>query len=83
VTGEEISVVELAEDYATGTVVDSFSDPSFSTPTTLARYDGCFLVVNSQFANQQGTPDLPFTVSGIPAPALGEAAGATPVGDGC
>jgi Cu-Zn family superoxide dismutase len=84
VTGDEITVVDLAEDYATGSVVGTFTDPSFSTPTTIDRYDGCLLVVNSQFANQGGTPDLPFTVSAIPIPALGAAAtpgAATPVAD--
>ncbi|MDP9364205.1 MAG: superoxide dismutase [Chloroflexota bacterium] len=82
VTGNEISVVELAEDYAAGSVVGSFTDPSFSSPTTIARYDGCLLVVNSQFANQGGTPDLPFTISAVPIPVLGAAAtpgAATPV----
>ena len=83
VTGEEISIVELAEDFATGTVVDSITDPSFSSPTTIARYDGCLLVVNSQFANQDGTPDLPFTVSAVPLPAGEEGGAATPVAARC
>lgn len=70
VTAGEISVVELAEDYASGDVTESFADPTFSTPTTIARYDGCLLVVNSQFAAREaGTPNLPFTVSGVPIPA--------------
>ena len=75
----QIAVVELGADYATGTVVGRFGDPSFATPTTIARYDGCLLVVNSQFANQ-GAPALPFTVSAVPIPdwALAVAA-ATPV----
>lgn len=70
VTAGEISVVSLAEDYASGELTTTFSDPTFSSPTTIARYDGCLLVVNSQFAAQQGgSPDLPFTVSGVPIPA--------------
>ena len=61
----QITRVELSPDYARGTVGASFSDPSFTDPTTLARFDGCLLVVNSQFSQQQGQPELPFTVSSV------------------
>jgi Cu-Zn family superoxide dismutase len=76
----EITLVTLADDYARGTVGASFADPSFTDPTTIARFDGCLLVVNSQFSQLQGQPQLPFTVSSvpIPAPAVGTPA-ATPV----
>lgn len=76
----EISVVQLDDEFATGEVAATFSDPSFSSPTTIARYDGCLLVVNSQFANREsGQPELPFTLSGIPIPAsVASATGATP-----
>ena len=74
----QITLVALGPDYASGTVGASFSDPSFSTPTTLERFDGCLLVVNSQFSALQGQPQLPFTVSSVPIPA-GGAATATPV----
>ena len=72
----QITVVTLDADYASGTVGSSFSDLSFAVPTTLARYDGCLLVVNSQFDALQGQPQLPFTVSSVPIPAGGVA---TPV----
>ena len=39
-----------------------------ATPTTIARFDGCLLVVNSQFAALPGQPQLPFTVSSVPIP---------------
>src|SRR5215213_4754838 len=64
----QITRVELGPDYAIGTVGASFSDPSFTDPTTIARFDGCLLVVNSQFSQQQGQPQLPFTVSSVPIP---------------
>ena len=81
----QITLVTLADDYARGTVGTSFSDPSFTDPTTIARFDGCLLVVNSQFSQQQGQPQLPFTVSSVPIPRAGEAVGtpsATPVTGG-
>jgi sugar lactone lactonase YvrE len=64
----QITIVTLGADYATGSVGESFSDPSFASPTTMARYDGCLLVVNSQFGALQGQPQLPFTVSSVPIP---------------
>ena len=81
----QVTGVELGADYASGTVGASFSDPSFTDPTTLARFDGCLLVVNSQFSQLQGQPELPFTVSSVPIPDAGEAIGtpsATPVAAG-
>jgi sugar lactone lactonase YvrE len=66
----QITIVTLGSDYASGSNGASFSDPSFATPTTIARYDGCLLVVNSQFAAIQGQPQLPFTVSSVPIPEL-------------
>jgi sugar lactone lactonase YvrE len=81
----QITRVELSPDYASGTVGASFSDPSFTDPTTLARFNGCLLVVNSQFSQIQGQPQLPFTVSSVPIPGAGGAPGtpvATPVAAG-
>jgi sugar lactone lactonase YvrE len=62
--------VQLAEDYGSGTVQSSTSDPSLAYPTTAAKAGDRLLVVNSQF-NRRGQdvrPDLPFTVSSIPLP---------------
>ena len=75
--GGQITVVTLSADYASGTVGASFSDPSFASPTTIERFDGCLLVVNSQFAAFQGQPQLPFAVSSVPIPISGAGA-ATP-----
>ena len=80
---EQIVPVGLGEDFATGTLSEPFTDPSFNFPTTIARYDTCLLVVNSQFGAQQtGQPELPFTVSAIPIPSLDAvvADAATPAG---
>lgn len=69
VTGSEISRVQLSEDYTSGTIEGSFSDPSFKSPTTIDKYDERLLVVNSQFdARESGDPELPFTVSDVPIP---------------
>lgn len=69
VTGNEISRVELSEDYTSGTVEDSFSYPLFKSPTTIDKYDERLLVVNSQFgARESGNPELPFTVADVPIP---------------
>lgn len=65
----EIAVVELDEEYISGSVAGSFSHPSLGFPTTAAKVNGCLLVVNSQFDRQQsGDPSLPFTVSVFPIP---------------
>ena len=61
--------VRLSENYTTGGLRDSFSYPSFASPTTIAKYDERLLVVNSQFdARESGDPELPFTVSDVPLP---------------
>jgi hypothetical protein len=62
----QIAVVMLGADYARGAVGTSFSDPCFSTPTTLAPFDRCLLVVNAQFDARQGRPQMPFTLSSVP-----------------
>lgn len=59
--------IELSEDLRSGEVTQEIADPSFRYPTTLAEYDGQLLVVNSQFGAGD-SPDLPFTVSGVPYP---------------
>jgi len=64
----EIVPVTLSEDYSTGTAGEAFTDPSLIFPTTIAQVDDSLLVVNSQFNNRGGTPELPFSVSRIPLP---------------
>jgi sugar lactone lactonase YvrE len=64
----EIVPVTLSEDYSTGTAGEAITDPSLIFPTTIAQADDSLLVVNSQFNNRGGTPELPFTVSRISLP---------------
>ena len=69
VTGEEISRVQLSGGFTRGTVENTFSYPSFKSPTTIDKYDERLLVVNSQFdARESGNPELPFTVADVPIP---------------
>jgi hypothetical protein len=64
----EIVPVTMAEDYSVGTAGEAITDPSLIYPTTIAQADDSLLVVNSQFNNREGTPELPFTVSRISLP---------------
>ena len=66
----EVAVVELAEDFSSGTVTSSIQDESFAFPTTAAKVDNRLLVVNSQFDTMQSDqgPELPFTVSSVEIP---------------
>jgi Cu-Zn family superoxide dismutase len=61
----EIAVVQLYDRFTTGEVVDTITDPSFRFPTTADIARGRLLVVNSQFNQRGGTPELPFTVSAV------------------
>lgn len=71
----EVVVMTLAEDFASGVVETRMSDPSFHAPATAALVDDHLLVVNTQFDRMQGEPELPFTVSSVPLSTLsGEAA---------
>jgi WD40 repeat protein len=65
---ELIVPVKLSGEYISGEVGEAFTDPSFAFPTTIAKTDGRFLVVNSQFDKQEGEPELPFTVSSVEVP---------------
>lgn len=65
---ELIVPVELSGDYASGEVSERFTDPSLAYPTTIAKYDDRLLVVNSQFDEREGDPELPFTVSDVEIP---------------
>lgn len=61
--------VEMAADLTSGTIGEGFTDAAFAYPTTIAPYDGCTLVTNSQFDQRDGgQPVLPFTVVAVPLP---------------
>jgi hypothetical protein len=44
----EIAVVTLARDFASGTIVGAITDPNFNVPTTIARFGPWLYAVNSQ-----------------------------------
>lgn len=68
---EELIVkVQLEDDFSSGTVVSSTTDPSFDVPTTIAQVRKRLLVVNTQLDKflSGSAPELPFTVSTVPLP---------------
>jgi hypothetical protein len=64
----QIVPVAMSADYSTGTAGAAITDDSLIYPTTIAYVDGTLLVVNSQFNNRGGTPELPFSVSRVSLP---------------
>jgi Cu-Zn family superoxide dismutase len=62
----EIVPVDMSEEFSVGMAGTPLTDPSLIYPTTIAQAGDSLLVVNSQFNNRGGTPELPFTVSRIP-----------------
>ena len=60
--------LRLAEDALSAILVSNSSDASLRYPTTAALARGRLLVVNSQFDQQGGDPEQPFTVSSLPRP---------------
>ncbi len=44
----QIAVVELALDFASGTIVSAITDPNFDVPTTVARFGPWLYAINSQ-----------------------------------
>lgn len=61
----EIVELALAADLTSGTGGETITSDLFGYPTTIAYTGNTFLVANSQFNNQGGTPNLPFTVAQI------------------
>jgi Cu-Zn family superoxide dismutase len=70
VASGQIAKVNLSGQLTSGVVVSRTTDPSFSSPTTIAIARGRLLVVNSQFAarNAGTPPTLPFKISSIAIP---------------
>jgi sugar lactone lactonase YvrE len=62
-----VKTVRLNEDWLSGTVVNTTTNPSFVSPTTGALKEHRLWVVNAQF-NRGANPVLPFTVSIIDEP---------------
>jgi len=66
----EVAVVELADDFASGTVTSRMQDESLAAPATAIKVGDSLLIVNTQFDTMESEegPVLPFTVSSIPLP---------------
>jgi sugar lactone lactonase YvrE len=64
----EVVVIGMADDFASGTVTSRIQDESLAAPATAIKVDDRLLVVNTQFnamESEEG-PELPFTISSIP-----------------
>jgi sugar lactone lactonase YvrE len=57
----QIAVIELDPDWASGQRVDVLTDPNFDTPTTIARFGNALYAINARFSVQP-TPDTPYNV---------------------
>ena len=77
-----VARLELDAGFTTATQLDTFTDPTFAFPTTMALVGSTqMLVVNAQFDRQQTQdPELPFTVTLIGIPPVGAVPAATPIG---
>jgi sugar lactone lactonase YvrE len=64
---DQISVVNLSEDWLEATVDRVIQDDRLSSAATAALVGDRLLVVNAQFAAMEAGPELPFTVSVLPA----------------
>lgn len=65
-TPAAVVVLELSDDFTSGSVIHTLTDPSLRLPTTLAKHGNRLLVVNSQLDGR--SPELPFSVSVLPLP---------------
>lgn len=64
--GTNVSVVEMTDDFASGEVTASYTDPLIaSSAATGAIADGRLLITNPQF-DRRDDPELPFTVTSVP-----------------
>lgn len=57
----QVSVVELAPNYASGSVVATITDDAFRIPTTAARFGNALYVVNARFGTTPG-PDVEYEI---------------------
>lgn len=57
----QVAVIDLSADLATGTLRTRITNPAFDVPTTIAAADTSLFAVNARFGIQV-TPDTPFSV---------------------
>jgi len=63
---DQVTVISLADDFASGTVDRVIAHESLTDSATAALIGSDLVVTNSQFSAMQGEPSLPFTVSVVP-----------------
>lgn len=64
----EIAVIELSDNGASGTVRTTLTSDNFAFPTAVGIRSDRLLVVNGQLDRMGGTPRLPFTVIALALP---------------
>lgn len=57
----QIAVVELSEDLASGTVSGTLTNPNFDVPTTVAAFDDALYAVNARFGTEP-TPETEYAI---------------------
>jgi sugar lactone lactonase YvrE len=61
----QIAVIDLAADLASGKVVGTITDPNFDVPTTLAAFGSTLYAVNARFTTPP-TPSTPYAIVAVP-----------------
>ena len=64
-TLNQVSVIELAPDYASGELVSIITDEDFDVPSTAAIFDGSLYAVNARFTTPP-TPATTYSVVAVP-----------------
>ncbi len=59
--GNQIAVVELAEDLSMGSISETLTNPNFDVPTTLAAFEGALYAVNARFGTE-ATPETEYAI---------------------
>ncbi len=58
----EVAVIDLSADFATGTVRTRITNPAFDVPTTMTAAGTSLYAVNARFTTVPVTPDTTYTV---------------------
>jgi sugar lactone lactonase YvrE len=64
-TLNQVSVIELAPDFASGEVISTITDEDFDTPSTAALFDGSLYAVNARFSTPP-TPTTTYSIVAVP-----------------
>jgi hypothetical protein len=62
----QIAVIHLEHDLASGQLVRSISDPAFRVPTTIAEFGKSLYAVNARFDVPNPGPDTDYDVVRVP-----------------